>query len=192
MTSKPVLMIHQITEEMFSLPLENYILTFDDGLYGHYYYFEQVKKIPTEKIYFISTAFVNNGHQSTKFPTSVEAHAKAKSGNYEDFISLDQLEEMLYTPNVSIGGHGHNHVSLDSMRSLYEMVNSMSTDTNAMMQWFGANLNIAPTKFCYPYNNDVNGVYTAMLKKFGLTEFYGSERIPVETLLRTQVQPASL
>lgn len=185
-------MIHEITEEMFSLPLENYILTFDDGLYSHYYYLDRFKQIPTEKIYFISTAFVNNGFQSAEFPTSIQAHIKAKSGNCEDFISLSQLEEMMMTPMVSIGGHGHNHISLESMRSLNEMVASISHDTNEMMQWFGKNLNIAPSKFCFPYNNDVNGLYKAMLNKmFGFTEFYGSERIPIETLLQTQIRPDS-
>ena len=33
---KPVLMLHEFKEEFLDLPLENYILTFDDGLYTQY------------------------------------------------------------------------------------------------------------------------------------------------------------
>ncbi len=192
MTSKPALMIHQISEEMFSLPLENYVLTFDDGLYSHYHFFDRFKTIPTEKIYFISTAFITDGVKSTAFPNSVKAQEKAIRGNCEDFLTLAQIKEMMQDPLVTIGGHGHKHVHLDSFRTLYETVNSVYEDIPAMLEWFKQNLGFVPTKFCYPYNNNVNGVYTSMLKRFGLTEFYGDERIPIETLLRNQVQPASL
>lgn len=183
MSSKPVLMIHQISEEMFDLPLQDYVLTFDDGLYGHYYFFEQFKQIPTEKIYFISTAFICNGRQSTAFPDSRIAQSKAMRGDMEDFLTVDQIKEMMQDPLVSIGGHGHEHVHLDSLRTLNDVVKSVYSDIPAMLEWFKTNLDFTPTKYCYPYNNNVNGVYTSMLKKFGLTEFYGDERIPVETLL---------
>jgi len=51
MTNKKVLMIHEVTENLFNLPLENYILTFDDGLYSQYYHFKHFESIDTEKIF---------------------------------------------------------------------------------------------------------------------------------------------
>ena len=184
MTNKSTLMIHEIREEMFDLPLEDYILTFDDGLYSQYYYFDQLKTIKTEKIFFISTGIVCNGVQSTEFPTSAVAHDKAFSGNQEDFLTLDQIKELYNTPGVSIGAHGHSHTNLDQFPKLFDKFKYIEDDIEPMLNWFSENLGTKPTKFCYPYNNDLNGMYAKLLSKYGITEFYGSERIPVETLLQ--------
>ena len=37
LNNKPALMIHRVTEKLFDLPLEDYTLTFDDGLLDHYH-----------------------------------------------------------------------------------------------------------------------------------------------------------
>lgn len=182
---KPVLMIHEIRESIFDLPLENYILTFDDGLYSQYYYYPQFKNIPTEKIYFISSNILCTGSQSTAFPTCVEAHKKAFLGNFEDYMTVDQVKELAQDPLVSIGGHGHQHTRLNHFSKLTEIIQYISKDTETMIEWFDTNLKTKPTKFCYPYNEDRDGLYPGLLKLFGFTEFYGRERIPVETLLRT-------
>ena len=55
---KPILMIHEFKEEFLNLPLENYTLTFDDGLYTQYKFFNEIKKIDTEKYFFISSNIV--------------------------------------------------------------------------------------------------------------------------------------
>jgi hypothetical protein len=67
---KPILMIHEIRDWMFDLPLHNYVLTFDDGLYSQYYFLDKFKTIDTEKIFFISTGILcdENEIQSTTFP----------------------------------------------------------------------------------------------------------------------------
>ena len=95
---KPVLMIHSIRPEYFELPLENYILTFDDGLYSQYHYYNKFKE---------------------------------------------------------------------------------------MLEWFHTHLNHLPTAFCFPYNEDVKGMYASLLKPFGFTQFYGKERIDIESLYGT-------
>ena len=56
--TKPVLMIHEFSEFMLSLPLEDYILTFDDGLYTQYIHFDKIRELNTDKIFFISTGIV--------------------------------------------------------------------------------------------------------------------------------------
>ena len=48
-------MIHEFKEEFLNLPLENYTLTFDDGLYTQYKFFNEIKKIKTNKFFFISS-----------------------------------------------------------------------------------------------------------------------------------------
>ena len=65
---KPVLMIHEITEKLFDLNLEDYTLTFDDGLYSQYYHYDKFKSINTDKIFFISSNILCEGIQSTEFP----------------------------------------------------------------------------------------------------------------------------
>ena len=177
--NKKTLMIHEITPEVFKLPLEEYILTFDDGLYGQYYYFDKFQNINTEKIYFISTDIISTGKQSTLFPKCSEAHQKAFSGNKEDFMSVDQIKFLMRMPNVYIGAHSHYHKNLKNFKSLYEKVTHIKDDTEKMLEWFDKNLNYKPTKFCFPYNDDQNGLYKSLLSKYGFTEFYGRERIPV-------------
>lgn len=167
--SKPVLMIHHITEEMFSLPLEDYVLTFDDGTIDHYVYYERFNQIKTQKIYFISSNKIG----------------------LVDYMSLEHIHELLLDENTTIGGHSHDHIQLQGM-SLVECVKHIETDTQLMISWFIQNLGFKPTKFCYPFNNDLNRVYTSILKKHGINECYGSERIPIEKILHNQIQPENL
>ena len=183
MISKPVLMIHEVRESIFNLPLENYILTFDDGLYSQYYYYPRFRDIPTEKIYFISSNILCAGSQSSGFPSCEEAHEKAFSGNCEDYMTLEQVKELSKEPLVSIGAHGHNHIRFGHFSMTTEKMQLIATDTQEMLHWFYTNLGTRPIRFCFPYNDDVDGLYSGMLKRFGFTEFFGKERIDIQSLL---------
>ena len=79
---KPILMIHEFKEEFFDLPLEEYILTFDDGLYTQYVFLEELKNIKTKKYFFISSDIVcpENIEQNDEYITCNEAHKKAFNG----------------------------------------------------------------------------------------------------------------
>ena len=182
MNSKPVLMIHEIEEKMFSLPLENYILTFDDGLYSQYYYWPQFQKINTEKIYFISSGCIANGEQSTNFISCKSAHQKAFAGNFEDYMSITQIKELANDPLVTIGCHGHSHFNLSEMPRLIDKINYLHKDSKKMIEWFEINFEKIPKIFCYPHNDDLKGIYRAMLSQLGFTTFYGKERIPIQNL----------
>jgi hypothetical protein len=52
-----------------------------------------------------------------------------------------------------------------------------------MLEWFQKNLNLFPIKFCFPYNDDLNGLYPEILKKYGISEFFGKERIVIENII---------
>lgn len=179
---KPTLMIHEFREPMLQLPLGDYRLTFDDGLYSQYYYYNQISKSNTDMIFFISTDIVCTGAQSTEFPDCVTAHQKAFDGNREDYMSLEQIKFLHNQPNVRIGGHSHYHENIEHL-SLYEKIQHIEADTEAMLIWFHKHLHYRPTDFCFPYNQDLHGIYKAVLTKHGFTHFYGSERTPIETLL---------
>jgi hypothetical protein len=177
---KSALMIHTIQDDFLKIKLENYILTFDDGLYNHFYYYPKLKLIQTEKIFFISTNIICNTKQSKSFLSSEECHKKAFMGNKEDFMNLEQLEYLSKERNVFIGGHSHFHKNLNTLSNLNDKVNHIKKDTELMLEWFHKNLNLFPNKFCFPYNDDLNGLYKSILMTYGINEFYGKERISIE------------
>jgi hypothetical protein len=182
---KPVLMIHEMSESILALPLKNYVLTFDDALYSQYYYWPQLRDIPTQKYFFVSSDILClNGVQNQEFPSCTAAHAKAATGNYEDYMTLSQLKELAQDPRVTIGGHGHVHKDLRKTQGLQNRITFMLEDTERMLNWFDTNLQFRPTAFCYPYNNDVDQLYTAVLQRAGFKQFFGRERTPVEMLLQ--------
>lgn len=182
---KPVLMIHEVDEKLFDFPLEDYTLTFDDGLYSQYYYWPQIKNINTEKYFFISSnIYCRDQKQSLDFPECQIAHKKARQGNFEDYMTVEQLKELNEDPQVTIGGHGHEHIDLSAITGLSNKIDVIIKDTDAMIAWFVATLGFYPHAFCFPYNNNVDAVYTALLKKKGFTEFFGGERNNPGTLAR--------
>jgi hypothetical protein len=149
---KPVLMIHEVREEMFDLPLEDYTLTFDDGLYSQFYYWDRFKKLNTQKIYFISSNIVCAGTQSEEFPACRDAHIKAFDGNYEDYMTVAQIKELMADPLVTIGAHSHAHRNLRKIHKLFDCVAHIASDTEQMINWFRDTLGFRPTSFCFPYN----------------------------------------
>ena len=180
---KPVLMIHEFKEEMLALPLENYTLTFDDGLYSQYYYFDKIRHLETDKIFFISTDIICDGPQSMGFPSCQEAHEKAFAGNKEDYMTLDQIKELSQQPRVRIGGHSHFHKNVGRMDKLFDKVRHIDEDTKLMLEWFKTNLGFKPIDYCFPYNEDLKGTYQIFLTKFKFVNFYGKERIAIESLM---------
>jgi len=174
---KPVLMIHECSAKLLDFPLGDYILTFDDGLLSQYALYHAIKHIPTPKLYFISSGIICNGPQSLSYPTCEQAHNKAFAGNTEDYMTVEQIKELALDPWVTIGGHSHSHTRLSG--SLVDMVKHIESDTKQMLEWFDANLGFKPTSFCFPYNEDPNGIYKGLLKKYGFTDFYGKERIEI-------------
>lgn len=175
-------MIHEIHDALFDLPLQDYILTFDDGLYSQYHHFDKFAAIDTKKIFFISTGVICDCVQSTATIPSKVAHAKAYVGNRENFMTLPQILELRAQPNVEIGGHGHHHIDLSRIPTLSEQLKAINRDTKQMLAWFSFHFGEHPTSFCFPYNNDLRGIYKAALSKYGFTDFYGKERVDGGTL----------
>jgi hypothetical protein len=180
---KPVLMIHQMTEDLFTLPLMDYTLTFDDGLYSQWKYIDRLCEIDTDKIFFISTKYLCTGVQSQECPDSITAHDKARRGIYEDFMTPEQVQDIATRDKCYVGGHGHEHLQLREYDRLATRAPAMMLDTKDMIYHFDLLLGYCPTKFCFPYNDDMDGLYAAWLRRRGITELYGRERIPVDSLL---------
>ena len=169
---------------MFDLPLGDYTITFDDGLYSQFYYLDEFLKFDTELIYFVSTDILCDTVQSSNFEDCRNAHIKASVGNKEDYMTIEQVQRLTTIPNVSVGGHSHSHIDLTRFDRTTDKIAHIKTDTELMINWFKQNLGFEPRKFCFPYNNDLNGLYTNILKLYGITEVYGRERTPIEMLQR--------
>ena len=172
---KQILMIHEVAEWMFNLPLHEYVLTFDDGLYTQYVHFDKIRAIDTDKIFFISTGIVatEQTKQSDVFIQCHEAHGKLfDSGNLSHYMNWSQIQEISRESQCEIGAHSHMHIRHTGFNTVH--------DTNLMMKHFDQN-DLTPTSFCFPYN-DENEVYRCLLKQHGFDKFYGKERIDIYDL----------
>lgn len=175
---KPVLMIHEFKEEFLDLPLEDYILTFDDGLYTQYKFFDKIKKIDTEKYFFISSDIVcdEDKSQDDSFISCYEAHKKAFNGDYSNYMKWSQIRELQCDDKSHIGCHSHYHKinTADCIECIIE-------DNRKMIFEFIKNLTYLPSYFCFPYNHETL-TYKEILKRKGFKKFFGKERIDINDL----------
>lgn len=182
MKNKKVLMIHEIRDWMFDLPLEDYILTFDDALYSQYYYLDKFKKIDTTKFFFVTTNIVcpEDVIQSEDFPSCDIAHEDFFSNaNISNYMKWSQIKEIYNTPQCIIGGHSHDH-NIYHKPKITELYQGLLDDTIAMLGEFKKH-EIEIKDFCFPYNKQYT-LYAEILKRFNITSLYGDERLAIEAL----------
>lgn len=184
------LMIHEVTEQILKLDLSKYILTFDDGLYSQYYYWNLLKDIPTTKIFFISSGAIRldetcrpqfNGMYKT-FPTCYEAMERWFSDGYlNDYMTLGELKKMR-SEGAIIGAHGHMHVGKykDCFISRLE---EFRNDNISMAKWFRENLGEIPKHYCFPFNKEHQTQRAVIHVETGIKDFYGKDRKNVVELL---------
>tara|TARA_R110000787_G_scaffold15338_5_gene47363 strand:+ start:13459 stop:13989 length:531 start_codon:yes stop_codon:yes gene_type:complete len=175
---KPVLMLHEFKEEFLDLPLENYILTFDDGLYTQYKFLDNIKKIKTKKYFFISSGIVCPEYidQNNEYISCVEAHNKAFKGNFSNYMKWSQINEINQIENCFIGCHSHYHKLKTA-----DCVECIIDDNKQMSFEFIKNLDFIPDNFCFPYNYETP-LYREILNLKGFKNFYGSERIDISEI----------
>jgi len=191
MPDKEILMIHEMKEEYFSLDLQNYILTFDDGLYSQYYWRNRLQQIPTQKILFIISGRILTSRQNTLLEDCFKANIRWL--NYNDnsnYMILDEVLEMLNL-GFEVGAHSHFHDKIE--RNIFKKLGYKSSlvlkgksfidrDTNLMLEWFRDNIGFIPDKYAFPYNQK-SDILVEYLKNVGFKYFYGSERINIEDLI---------
>lgn len=168
---KPVLTIHEVNDDIFNLPLHEYILTFDDGLYTQYMYIDQLLDIDTPKYFFISTNIVAKPTtvQSTEYIKCHDAHNKFfHEGCLDHYMNWSQIKEIGAYDNCTIGGHGHGHKFNFAGKS------DIIKDITQMMSAF-TEQNISIKDYAFPYNN-TNLTYKEVLKKLGVRQFFSDER----------------
>ena len=111
------LMIHDIHRKYFELNLNQYRLTFDDGLFSQYYYFPLLKNHPAKLIFFITTSFIKPGKARDMYAGEYLSHIKPKKymyrsfieGKFDHFMTIDELQAISGRTKVRIGVHSHFH-----------------------------------------------------------------------------------
>ena len=197
------LMIHEWKDDYLKLPLDQYILTFDDGLYSQ---FDGIKKINNvfdniEIRVYISTNILHRGNESQTWNECQDAHERYfESGITTDFLNYDQLLELSKLDNVEIGIHGHNHLNLDALaknKSLKDQLDIWNDDIKEMLfstirliEQRIIDIRDLKLHYCTPYNQ-LNSLHTAIMRKefqmyFPYVEMIitGPDRSDIETLLK--------
>lgn len=190
---KKTLLIHEITEEILKLPLQDYILTFDDGLYSQYYYWPEIEKIKTKKYFFISGLYVstsllprrNINHFLPKpdnlFMDCYEARRRFNKSNgicNSQYMSICEILN-IKGDDVVIGGHGYAHIR-DYPTNIINKIKVMKEDVKLMIEWFHMKLNMKPKIYSYPYEKE-DKLLGTILGGEGIGVM--TNRIPVEKLL---------
>lgn len=112
------LMIHNIRKEYFKLPLKQYTLTFDDGLFSHYYYYPLLNRHnDREMLFFIPSSFIRPGGCRERFTGEYIKTIKSKKymyqavieNNFAAFMRVEELQELAREENVRLGVHSHFH-----------------------------------------------------------------------------------
>lgn len=94
----------------------------------------------------------------------------------ENVRHLVSVNSMLSTTGFII----ENGKSLS--RTDKDVENYIREDTEKCLQWFYKYLKYTPVDYCFPFNSSSELLIT-ILKEYGFKNFYGSERIPIESLL---------
>jgi len=163
------LMIHKFIEEYLEYNLNDYILTFDDGLYNNYKWYPIIReKFPeTQMIFFISTNIIHSGN-SPQNPNIDAPDAHDLFFNFNDtspYMTLDQIKELNKEDNVTIGYHGHNHLNLNDLKQykLKKQLDIFRDDYLTMFNTFDK-YDILTDIYCTPYNQ-YNDLLMMILKK---------------------------
>lgn len=173
---KKILEIHQVDQRLFELNLEDFILTFDDGLYSQYKYIDQLCAINTTKIFFISTEIVagEGTIQNPNFITCSDAHQKFfKNKDKTNYMKWSQIIDISKREQCIIGGHSHSHKNISEL-SLKEKFQHLQQDTVKMFDEFKKH-GLEIQHFCFPYNQ-IHPGYQELLRNNGIKYFYGNDR----------------
>ncbi|MCU0590545.1 MAG: polysaccharide deacetylase family protein [Desulfobacterales bacterium] len=112
-----VVMFHDLRREHFALPLDHCRLTFDDGLFSHYYYLDLFRSHLNALTFFITTSFIRDGKARPVFSGRYIEYREASfhtqramiDRDFSGFMTVEEVQHLAARPNVRIGAHSHFH-----------------------------------------------------------------------------------
>ncbi|MEJ5359878.1 MAG: polysaccharide deacetylase family protein [Desulfobacterales bacterium] len=111
------LVIHDLRPEYFALPLDGWALTFDDGLFSHYYYLPLLQRFPGPLLFFLPTSLIGEGPARERFdgrflpyrsPAEYARDAFLR-GKREAFLTVEEARFLARQEGVRLGAHSHFH-----------------------------------------------------------------------------------
>lgn len=175
-----ILEIHEVHDWMLEMDLSGFdFITFDDGLYSQYKNYKHFLKYQVPLYFFISTGIVCEGEQDKTVISCDEAHEFAKKYDNRYYMTWDQIKEINSNYHCFIGGHSHSHPRLSGLK-LKEQYEIAKQEVHTMQEEFKKH-GINVYRFCYPYNEEIIG-YKSELKKYGIFDLFGKDRIAIEEL----------
>lgn len=178
--------IHDFRFDYLKLNLEKYNLSFDDGLFSQYFYWNEIKKIKTKKILSICSNLIGTGKPRNQFdsiPVEFPNTFKClklfrKNKNRENYMRISEIKRI--KKDAIIAAHGHNHI-YKYTGSLKDKLDLLKYDTEEMLEWFSKNLNIVPTIYTFPHYKEFS-MMRLVLSTYGFNEFIGPRK-EIEELL---------
>ena len=175
------LMIHKWHDEYLDLKLDDYDLTFDDGLYSQVVGIKKILLIyPNIKIkFFVSTGIIHTGDDPKTYNESDVAHMRFFDlGLTTDFVSYDDLIYLSKISQVTIGFHGHLHIRPSYLKKNLSLVDRLAAwKKDATKMVFGAVkfrelkiINNDDVYYCSPYN-EIDGLQVAIIRKIFSSQF---------------------
>lgn len=184
---RKILMIHEVHDWMLNIDLSEYdIITFDDGLFSQYKHYKHFLSLGKPLYFFISTDIVcpENVEQDESVVSCREAHERYGRGDKTPYMTWNQIKTLRYNGCI-IGGHGHTHLRIKRSGGIQKTYWKVKGDCKRMMDEFVIH-GVPIDSFCFPYNEDVFG-YRPALKEYGVENFFGDERIPIENIINNKV-----
>lgn len=173
-------MIHEVRSWMLDLDLSNFdVITFDDGLATQYKHYKHFLKFAKPLYFFISTDIICDGEQDQNVIACAEAHEFSRRYDNRHYMTWEQIKEINKTQNCFIGGHSHTHPRLKQLGIRQQYTRAKKEVFEMRKEFLKQDIEIK--SFCYPYNEEVIG-YASELKRIGITEIFGKERIAIEEL----------
>lgn len=188
-----IIMIHEFTpvklKALKSIVTELDVLTWDDGLLSQYACIKSMCDVGATCFVGITTGIAETASRQaeTKEYTPVidikcdEAHrVYRESGDAGAYMTWEHIKD-LEASGAIIVGHGHQHLDVRNL-PIVEQGQLVMKDTVDMRSSFMVNLGYTPSGYIYPYNYS-KGILDAVIKSYGHSVRFGSERVAVETLL---------
>ena len=174
--------IHEILPEYLEVDLSDFdILTFDDGLYTQYIYHEHFMQFGKPMYFFISPGIVcyDEYLQTSRPIHCADAHNEFFTNKTTwPYMTWKQIREL--SRKCIVGGHSFDHPDLSNLKPVQQITKAID-QCEKMLKMF-EKYRIKIHSFCYPYNDIIPG-YKGYLEQHGVHEFFGPDRIPIESII---------
>lgn len=161
-----ILEIHETKPEYLSIiESDNWLCTFDDGLYSQYLHCKGI----SGAYFFINPTIINYSNEFISDIDCSQAHNLASKNDFRPYMSIPQIWEL--SEHNIIGLHGFQHLKFANF-------GEFKNDLELGIEFFEKVLGLEVTAYCFPYNY-APSICKLHLESLGI-EAFGESRIRIE------------